>query len=206
MPQGTRQLLSLAHPAQRSHKPTVSSGSLPRPAAGRSARPQEAWGHEVNGVSGVVRGSAAGGGELAFEGDLASVEGGFPLLYPAFASLSGGFRAHDGHTGALDRCLLAQMRLMSPHSHDPPHGRPALGRRLPGLPARPAQPPDRETPNTRTLAAATAEGPGEKPARTHRVVNNPMNGVKSKPSIAQPRDSRAHSIVRWFIYCPVVAV
>lgn len=46
---------------------------------------------------------------------------------------------------------------------------------------------DGRTPSTRALAAATAEGPGEKPAMTHQVVNDLLNGVKSNPSISQLR-------------------
>ncbi|WP_411142349.1 hypothetical protein [Streptomyces sp. x-80] len=42
-----------------------------------------------------------------------------------------------------------------------------------------------KTPSTRTLAAATAEAPGEKPAMTHQVVNDLLNGVKSNPSTSQ---------------------
>ncbi|MGM9465420.1 hypothetical protein [Streptomyces murinus] len=42
-----------------------------------------------------------------------------------------------------------------------------------------------KTPSTRTLAAATAEEPAGKPAMTHQVVNDLLNGVKSNPSTAQ---------------------
>ncbi|MFE9770698.1 hypothetical protein ACF09H_08625 [Streptomyces sp. NPDC014983] len=46
---------------------------------------------------------------------------------------------------------------------------------------------DGKTPSTRALAAATAERPGERPAMTHQVVNDLLNGVKSNPSISQLR-------------------
>ncbi|MGW6238412.1 hypothetical protein [Streptomyces sp. NPDC055094] len=46
---------------------------------------------------------------------------------------------------------------------------------------------DGKTPSTRAIAAATAEGPGEKPAMTHQVVNDLLNGVKTNPSISQLR-------------------
>jgi transcriptional regulator with XRE-family HTH domain len=41
------------------------------------------------------------------------------------------------------------------------------------------------TPSTRTIAAATAETPGGKPAMTHQVVNDLLNGVKSDPKSSQ---------------------
>lgn len=42
-----------------------------------------------------------------------------------------------------------------------------------------------KTPSTRTLAAATAEQPGGKPAMTHQVVNDLLNGIKANPTITQ---------------------
>lgn len=44
---------------------------------------------------------------------------------------------------------------------------------------------DGKTPSTRDIAAATAESPGGKPAMTHQVVNELLNGVKSNPTSAQ---------------------
>jgi len=44
---------------------------------------------------------------------------------------------------------------------------------------------DGRIPSTRTIAAATAEAPGGKPAMTHQVVNDLLNGVKSNPQVSQ---------------------
>ncbi|MFD8509754.1 hypothetical protein ACFV27_01210 [Streptomyces antimycoticus] len=42
-----------------------------------------------------------------------------------------------------------------------------------------------KTPSTRAIAAATAEAPGGKPAMTHQVVNDLLNGVKANPQVSQ---------------------
>ncbi|MEV0257759.1 hypothetical protein AB0H82_26310 [Streptomyces sp. NPDC050732] len=44
---------------------------------------------------------------------------------------------------------------------------------------------DGKTPSTRALAAATAATPGGKPAMTHQVVNDLINGVKDNSTITQ---------------------
>ncbi|MEH0609108.1 MULTISPECIES: hypothetical protein [Streptomyces] len=44
---------------------------------------------------------------------------------------------------------------------------------------------DGKTPSTRAIAAATAETPGGKPAMTHQVVNDLLNGIKTNPSTSQ---------------------
>ncbi|MEV4444683.1 hypothetical protein [Streptomyces mirabilis] len=44
---------------------------------------------------------------------------------------------------------------------------------------------DGKTLSTRDIAAATAESPGGKPAMTHQVVNNLLNGVNQNPSSTQ---------------------
>ncbi|WP_405613453.1 hypothetical protein [Streptomyces sp. NBC_00076] len=44
---------------------------------------------------------------------------------------------------------------------------------------------DGKTPSTRVIAAATAQAPGGKPAMTHQVVNDLLNGDKSNPTISQ---------------------
>jgi hypothetical protein len=62
----------------------------------------------VKGISGVVRGSAARSGEPAVEGDLEGIEDGLSALRPAFASLSGGVEAHDGHVDALESGRLVR--------------------------------------------------------------------------------------------------
>ncbi|MQY11424.1 hypothetical protein SRB5_15420 [Streptomyces sp. RB5] len=44
---------------------------------------------------------------------------------------------------------------------------------------------DGKIPSTRAIAAATAEVPGGRPAMTHQVVNDLLNGVKVNPSTSQ---------------------
>ncbi|MEU8968997.1 hypothetical protein AB0D11_06915 [Streptomyces monashensis] len=44
---------------------------------------------------------------------------------------------------------------------------------------------DGKTPSTRAIAAATAETPGGKPAMTHQVVNDLLNGIKANPQVSQ---------------------
>lgn len=44
---------------------------------------------------------------------------------------------------------------------------------------------DGRAPSTRSIAAATAETPGGRPALTHQVVNDLLNGVKSNPQTSQ---------------------
>ncbi|MFF3976921.1 hypothetical protein [Streptomyces sp. NPDC001828] len=44
---------------------------------------------------------------------------------------------------------------------------------------------DGKAPSTRAIAAATAATPGGKPALTHQVVNDLLNGAKDNPSVSQ---------------------
>ncbi|GAA3304675.1 hypothetical protein GCM10020295_56430 [Streptomyces cinereospinus] len=44
---------------------------------------------------------------------------------------------------------------------------------------------DGRTPSVRVIAAATAETPGGKPAMTHQVVNDLLNGTKANPTTSQ---------------------
>ncbi|MFI6050422.1 hypothetical protein ACIBCO_10055 [Streptomyces violascens] len=44
---------------------------------------------------------------------------------------------------------------------------------------------DGKAPSTRSIAAATAETPDGKPALTHQVVNDLLNGTKDNPSVNQ---------------------
>ncbi|MFI6464488.1 hypothetical protein [Streptomyces sp. NPDC050538] len=44
---------------------------------------------------------------------------------------------------------------------------------------------DGKTLSVRDIAAATAEAPGGKPAMTHQVVNDLLNGVKANPTVSQ---------------------
>lgn len=44
---------------------------------------------------------------------------------------------------------------------------------------------DGKTPSTRTIAAATAEAPGQRPAMTHQVVNEILNGTKTDLKTSQ---------------------
>ncbi|MDH6214069.1 hypothetical protein [Streptomyces pseudovenezuelae] len=44
---------------------------------------------------------------------------------------------------------------------------------------------DGKTLSTRDIATCTAEPPGGKPAMTHQVVNDLLNGVKANPTVSQ---------------------
>ncbi|WP_189862911.1 hypothetical protein [Streptomyces noursei] len=52
----------------------------------------------------------AGGWESSVEGDLEGVQSGLPPQCPAFASLPGGARAHEGHGDALEGGLHSLAR------------------------------------------------------------------------------------------------